>query len=379
MPVKGAVNTNQCRKGETKMKRCQFNFNNEVDAFEILVDEETGRVEVRGEGEQLLAEYDSVQQMAEIYAQARDVKPENLKNWVLLQNGNVYSFVLRAGTAGVNVADVEEQLEAAIDGLAGKYHALSIARAKEQILADGMVDLTEALVHCTETDIARDIYDAMFPTGEAAEGTTEVALVEPEEVDTRSDLEKYVDDMENVPGAIGFLATLVGLGVGATKEEVLAQLTASYVLSNVSSLRALYNNAINDAITEGIGVVTAEDALTVITQTPAGRKDDTMKARILQATRMAGRNQMNVSVDIVGEKHIRHTAELVSLADLEGLDLYVRDNVPFVVRFSDTIDAEIEAERNNATVEEDDNEGYEDTYEDGYDDEDEDEYEEGEE
>ena len=126
-----------------------------------------------------------------------------------------------------------------------------------------------------------------------------------------------------------------------------------------------------------IGVVTAEDALTVIIQTPAGRKDDTMKARILQATRMAGRNQMNVSVDIVGEKHIRHTAELVSLADLEGLDLYVRDNVPFVVRFSDTIDAEIEAERNNATVEEDDNEGYEDTYEDGYDDEDE--YEEGEE
>ena len=379
MPVKGAVNTNQCRKGETKMKRCQFNFNNEVDAFEILVDEETGRVEVRGEGEQLLAEYDSVQQMAEIYAQARDVKPENLKNWVLLQNGNVYSFVLRAGTAGVNVADVEEQLEAAIDGLAGKYHALSIARAKEQILADGMVDLTEALVHCTETDIARDIYDAMFPTGEAAEGTTEVAPVEPEEVDTRSDLEKYVDDMENVPGAIGFLATLVGLGVGATKEEVLAQLTASYVLSNVSSLRALYNNAINDAITEGIGVVTAEDALTVIIQTPAGRKDDTMKARILQATRMAGRNQMNVSVDIVGEKHIRHTAELVSLADLEGLDLYVRDNVPFVVRFSDTIDAEIEAERNNATAaEEEDNEGYEeDTYEDGYDDEDE--YEEGEE
>ena len=258
MPVKRAVNTNQCRKGEKKMKRCQFNFNNEVDAFEILVDEETGRVEVRGEGEQLLAEYDSVQQMAEIYAQARDVKPENLKNWVLLQNGNVYSFVLRAGTAGVNVADVEEQLEAAIDGLAGKYHALSIARAKEQILADGTVDLTEALVHCTEAEIARDIYDVMFPTEGTTEETTEVAPVEPEEVDTRSDLEKYVDDMENVPGAIGFFATLVGLGVGATKKEVLAQLTASYVLSNVSSLRALYNNAINDAITEGIGVVTAD-------------------------------------------------------------------------------------------------------------------------
>lgn len=363
------------------MKRCQFNFNNEVDAFEILVDEETGRVEVRGEGEQLLAEYDSVQQMAEIYAQARDVKPENLKNWVLLQNGNVYSFVLRAGTAGVNVADVEEQLEAAIDGLAGKYHALSIARAKEQILADGTVDLTEALVHCTEAEIARDIYDVMFPTEGTTEETTEVAPVEPEEVDTRSDLEKYVDDMENVPGAIGFFATLVGLGVGATKEEVLAQLTASYVLSNVSSLRALYNNAINDAITEGIGVVCAEDALTVITQTPAAVKDDTIKTRIIQATRLAGRERMNVSVDIVGSKHIRHTAELVSLTDLEGLDLYVRDNVPFVVRFSDTIDAEIEAERNNAAAaEEGDNEDYEeDTYEDGYDDEDEDEYEEGEE
>lgn len=360
------------------MKRCQFNFNNEVDAFEILVDEETGRVEVRGEGEQLLAEYDSVQQMAEIYAQARDVKPENLKNWVLLQNGNVYSFVLRAGTAGVNVADVEEQLEAAIDGLAGKYHALSIARAKEQILADGTVDLTEVLVHCTETEIARDIYDVMFPTEGTTEETTEVAPVEPEEVDTRSDLEKYVDDMENVPGAIGFFATLVGLGVGATKEEVLAQLTASYVLSNVSSLRALYNNAINDAITEGIGVVTAEDALTVITQTPAAVKDDTVKTRIIQATRLAGRERMNVSVDIVGSKHIRHTAEMVSLTELEGVDLYVRNNVPFIIRFSDTIDAEIEAEMEaghegvaadgvgNEDYEED---SYEDEYEDDYDEE----------
>lgn len=357
------------------MKVYQFNFNNEVDTFEIHVDEETGRVEIPGDGGEIIAEYDNVQQMAEIYAQARDVKPENLKNWVLLENGNVYTFVLRAGTAGVNVADVEEQLENAFANLAGRYHALSIARAKEQIMSDGTVDLTDALVHCAETEIARDIYDVMF----TAEGTTEVTAAEPEaEVDTRSDLEKYVDDMESVPGAIRFLATLVGMDGDAAKEDVIEALGASYVLANVSSLRALYNNAINDAINEGIGVVCAEDALTVITQTPAAVKDDTVKTRIIQATRLAGRERMNVSVDIVGSKHIRHTAEMVSLTELEGVDLYVRNNVPFIIRFSDTIDAEIEAEMEaghegvaadgvgNEDYEED---SYEDEYEDDYDEE----------
>ncbi len=325
------------------MRVCQFNFNNEVSTFEIHV-EDDGRVSVPGADNTVMAEYDSVEQLAEIYAQARDVKPENLKNWVLLTNGNVYSYVLRAGTAGVDVSEVEEQLENAFASLAGRYHPLNIARAKEQIMADGTADLTEALVHCTETDIARDIYDAMGDAVGAGEETA-VAEAEPVEVDNRTDLEKYVDEMAEVPGAVGFLATLAGLGVDAPKEEVATALAASYALSNVSSLRALYDNAVNDAIRDGIGVRNSADALTVITQTVAAVKDDTVKGRMTAAARMAGRDKVNISVDVVGQTHIRHTAEMVALADLAATDLYVRDNVPFIVRFSDTIDAELEVER----------------------------------
>lgn len=326
------------------MKVCQFNFNNEVDTFTIHV-EEDGRVTVPGENEQILAEYDNVQQLAEIYAQARDVKPENLKNWVLLENGNVFSFVLRAGTAGVNVSDVEEQLEQAFTSLNERFHALSIARAKEQIMADGTADLTDVLVHCTETEIANAVYDVMEAI---INGTADTSETAPAEEDTRTDLEKYVDEMEEVPGAITFLASLVGLTADVEKTALVEALGNSYALSNVNSLRELFRNAVNDTINEGIGVNNVADALTVITQTVAGVKDNAVKDRMTVAARMAGRDKVNVSVDIVGSKHIRHTTEMVSLVELTGVDLFVRENVPYIVRFSDTIDDELEAERDAA-------------------------------
>lgn len=327
------------------MKVCQFNFNNEVNTFTIHVEDEgenKGKVTVPGENGTVLAEYDSVEQLAEIYAQARDVKPENLKNWVLLQHGDVYSFVLRAGTAGVNVSEVEEQLENVLTSLGGTHHALSIARAREQIMADGTVDLVDALVHCSETEVARDVYDAMSAV---INGTEAVEEAVEEEVDNRSDLEKYIDSMEEVPGALNFLAVIAGLTAGAEKAEVLEALNNSFALSHVNSLKAVFDNAVNDAIQEGIGVRNSADALTVITQTAAGDKDENAKARLIAATRMAGRDKVNISVDIVGSKHIRHTAEIVPLDEVEVADLLVRDNVPYIVRFSDTIDEELEAER----------------------------------
>lgn len=331
------------------MKVCQFNFNNEVDSFTIHV-EDDGRVSVPGENGQVLAEYTSIEQLAEIYAQARDVKPENLKNWVLLENGNVYSYVLRAGTAGVDVCEVEEQLEEVFASLSGKYHPLSIARAKEQVMADGARDLTEALVHCSETDVARDVYDAM----QAAAENTELAEVPVEEpVDTRSELEKYIDDMaDSTPGSLGFFATLAGLDADTEKADVIETLSASIAFSNVTSLKGIFENAVSDAVNEGIGVRDAVDAMAVLTQTTAGTKDDEMKNRMVVAARMAGRDRVNIPVDIVGAAHIRHTAEMVSLADLENAELLVRDNVPYIVRFSDTVDAELEAERDEAAARE---------------------------
>ncbi len=329
------------------MRVCQFNFNNEVNLFEIHV-EDDGRVTVPGENGPI-GEFDSVQQLAEIYATARDVKPENLKNWTLLENGNVYSFVLRAGTAGLTVSEAEEQLETVFASALTAYHPLNVARAKEQIMSDGGADLVEALVHCTEADIARDIYDLVITAENAVNGNHAEDV--PVEEDTRSELEKYIDDMAEVPGALSFIATLAGLSADADKAAVLEACAASYAFSNVSSLRAVYDNAISDAISNGIGVNTGADALTVITQTPAGVKDDSIKDRMMAAAGMAGRDKVNVSVDIVGNEHIRHTAEMVNLEDLAGVDLYVRDNIPYIVRFDPTIDAELEAERDLAEQE----------------------------
>lgn len=349
------------------MRRCQFNFNNEVDTFEVHV-EDDGRVIVPGE-DGPLAEYDSMEQLAEIYAQARDVKPENLKNWVLLEHGDVYSFVLRAGTAGVDVCDVEEELDNVFASLADRHHALSIARAKEQIMRDGTVDLVDALVHCSETDVARDVYDAMS----ARINGTEVAVpAEEEPVDNRTDLEKYVDEMTEIPGAIGFFATLVGLPADTSKDDLLEAFNGSVVFSNVLTLRTVFENAVNETIRNGIGVNTVSDALTVMTQTAFGTVNNEAKVRMVTAARMAGRTHVNVSVDEVGEEHIRHTAERVALEDLETTDLFVRENVLYIIRFSDTVDAELEAEHNHAAAEEENQnqeEDYEDHQEEDYEDE----------
>lgn len=336
------------------MKIGQFNFNNEVDTFTIHI-EDDGRVQVPGDGDSILAEYDSVQQLAEIYAQARDVKPENLKNWVLLENGDVYSFVLRAGTAGVNISDVEEQLENIFTSLSGNHHPLSIARAKESIMADGAADLVDVLVHCPERDVARDIYDAMSAVinGTAVSDTGSVEEAPVEEVDTRSDLEKYVDDLEAIPGALHVLAIITGQPVtDINKAGLCAALAGSYAFSNVNTLRTVYDNTINSIINDGIGVENTTDAISIITQTAYGTKDDDMKNRLITATRMAGRDMINMSVDIIGQNHIRHTAERISVNDLGEIDLFVRDNVPYIIRFSDTIDAELEAERDAAARQE---------------------------
>ena len=84
------------------MKR--FNFNNEQDTTPITVDEVTKAVTFNG------VEFASVQEFAEFYALARD---ENLKNWVLVENGDTYSFVLRAATAGHDASEIAIALRAA--------------------------------------------------------------------------------------------------------------------------------------------------------------------------------------------------------------------------------------------------------------------------
>lgn len=83
------------------MSKKYFNFANEAAILEIDVNDETGVVTFEIDGD--VAEYESVQAFAEFFATAgRNVTPENLKNWVLVENGEYISFVLRAATAGLD-------------------------------------------------------------------------------------------------------------------------------------------------------------------------------------------------------------------------------------------------------------------------------------
>lgn len=84
-----------------------FNFRHEENLVELNVNDETGRVEVRG------VEFDSVEEFAEQYALARDVRPDQFKNWALTENGDTYIYDLRAATAGNDLAAIATALREA--------------------------------------------------------------------------------------------------------------------------------------------------------------------------------------------------------------------------------------------------------------------------
>lgn len=74
-----------------------FNFNNEANT--IPFEEENGQILVKLNGNNLT--FPSVAALAEQYALARDVHADDLKRWVLVENGDTFSFVLRAATGGL--------------------------------------------------------------------------------------------------------------------------------------------------------------------------------------------------------------------------------------------------------------------------------------
>ena len=149
----------------------RFNFNNEQDTTPITVDEVTKAVTFNG------VEFASVQEFAEFYALARDVKPENLKNWVLVENGDTYSFVLRAATAGHDASEIAIALRAAgftpdeiAQALAGNHVAAEepqdeftsvLERYDVEFLKYGAgVETIEQLREMADEFFAEDEYDA---------------------------------------------------------------------------------------------------------------------------------------------------------------------------------------------------------------------------
>lgn len=87
-----------------------FNFNHEADLTPVEVNDVTGEVTLTL-GDQTQT-FNDKQEFAEFYATARNVLPENLKNWVLTEDQDQFAFVLRSGTAGLDVDETAKLVQA---------------------------------------------------------------------------------------------------------------------------------------------------------------------------------------------------------------------------------------------------------------------------
>lgn len=321
------------------MRELEFNFNNEVDTFHIQ-EEDDGTIIIPGE-DGPLATYQSLAQFAEVYAQARDVKPEHLKNWILVENGDVVSFVLRAGTAGVSADAIAEELEAALTAAEQEaFHPLDVKRLRKELIH--AEDVMDALAMSGSPDAARFVYDRL----DAANLFEPVAEEDEEEdtlpEDTRSDLERYLDTVLEEDHTLAFFATLVNLEKTAGKEEIQAAIEASAIPYTAPMLANLYESAITKA-KEGYQVETRFDALCVMLQMAPGEPDDAVKKQIRVATEMAGRSRVNLPVYQIGRKHIEKAAALVPLEELAEQTLYQVGSAAVMIRFDETVDERAEA------------------------------------
>lgn len=121
-----------------------FNFNNEEYILPIDLAED-GTVTMQANGQEI--RFATVQELAENYAIARNVATENLKNWTLVEDGDTFSFVLRAATAGADFFqdDYDEYIDE--DDEVGYYDLTSDEQRTLEFMYPGLDegDLTELL------------------------------------------------------------------------------------------------------------------------------------------------------------------------------------------------------------------------------------------
>lgn len=144
-----------------------FNFNNEQALTPIDVDQATGEVSFELDGD--VTTFESVQEFAEFYADARNVKAANLKNWSLVEDGDIYSFVLRAGSAGVDesvLASTARTLRAS--GMSAEEVARAMFNMQAEIREQEKQEQAEA---------RREREDIVERTLERVTGTTDEKLL----------------------------------------------------------------------------------------------------------------------------------------------------------------------------------------------------------
>ncbi len=329
------------------MRTIHFNFNNEVDSFPIT-EEDDGRVTIHGEDGAVMAEYEGIEQFAQFYAQARDVRPDHLKNWVLVEQGDVVSYVLRAGTAGVSSEQIEELIDEAFADIqaAGTVHPLDLNRVRMELV--DVPDVMQALAQSMVPDAAKVVYDALAAKDAfvAPELTAELE----EEPDTRSEMERYLDQVLETDQSLVFFARMVNQPDTAGKEEILAAFAASLIPYTVEMASNLYEGALTEAM-KNAGVNGRFEALLVLTQTVPGEPDGEIVSKYMVSAHMAGRTAINLPVYRVGRRYIKQSAKLVPFEELVQETIYDRNGTPVVISFDDAVDDEVETELEAARAE----------------------------
>lgn len=336
------------------MRTIQFNFNNEVDVLILNQNVETGQVTVPGNPN--MPTFETIESFAEYYALARTVKAENLKNWVLIENGDMYTYSLRAGTAGIASQDIIETLNEAIDeaGAEGEFHVLVIEAFRNRVKR--AEDLVQALTDDENGLLAQSVYDKLNAVGALTEA----------EVDNRSYLEVVLDEAMETYGTVALFAYALNLPLDAPKAAIihaagLAEVDATCLLSNVIR---------NLEATTGVRDYILLSAL--VTQSAVGIVDaDTVK-RVKATASFAGQTSVNIRTIKVGARFVKDSASYVALDSLTEDNVRTVDGKPVIFVFDHSVDAVVEAELIARRAEEAEREAayaaaYDEDYSDEYD------------
>ena len=305
------------------MRTIQFNFNNEADILVLNQEIETGVITIPGQDGLSFA---TIQMFAEYYATARNVAEDRLKNWVLIEDGTTYSFVLRAGTAGIAAEAIAEALDVAINEASEGFHVLVVEGFRNRLA--NAPDVIEALINDENLALAQLVYDRLVAVD---------ALLEPE-VDLRSELEIDLDTALEEIGTLALFAKALNLPLNAPKEAILTHVETTQIdfEARVASTVAALAEA-----TE-VGSFALLSALTI--QEPVGIVDAEAITKIQAMAEFTRRSNLNIRTILVGERFVKDSFEYVDVAELSVDNVRIINNLPVQFKFDVEFDAQIEPE-----------------------------------
>ena len=309
-------------------KTVQFNFNNEADILELRMDEETGEVTIPSQDG---LSFESMEKFAEYYAIARNVAADRLKNWVLTSDGSVYTFSLRAATAGVSAYDIRAELIDAINASAEGVHPLDVVSFRQEV--ENTNDIVDALANASNRELARDVYNVLDEAG----------LLTEEVYDEYDVVEEFMDEVNDKIGSYAIFAHTLNMNLASTKEAILDRIRASEI--DPYDFIDQHNQRVAlDSERANVSPYKPELLTALLLQEAVGVEGDDIVQKVRVAAQFARREKVNIRTIKVGRRYVKDTAEYVSVGSLTGESVRSVNGAPVIYTFDASVDQEVEAE-----------------------------------